>query len=85
MLLVRFLFPSIVVVSTNDPYVKLARAEFFAKSWGSRFVTIARAGHINANSGLGEWTEGQKLLQELLREALPTVGASRRKNSYERR
>jgi len=26
------------VASTNDPHVQLARAEFFAKSWGSRFV-----------------------------------------------
>jgi uncharacterized protein len=66
--LVRFPFPSIVVASTNDPYVTLARAEFFAKSWGSGFVTIAQAGHINARSGLGEWAEGKKLLQDWLRE-----------------
>jgi uncharacterized protein len=67
--LVRFLFPSIVVASTNDPYVELERAELFAKSWGSRFVAVSQAGHINASSGLGEWLEGKRLLQELLRAA----------------
>ena len=67
--LARFPFPSIVVASTNDPYVALERAEFFAKSWGSRFVAVSQAGHINASSGLGEWLEGKRLLQELLRAA----------------
>lgn len=62
----RLPFPSIVVASTNDPYVGFDRAEHFAKSWGSRFVTVPRAGHINAASGLGEWGDGRKLLDELL-------------------
>ena len=64
--LVRFPFPSIVVASTDDPFVALDRAEFFARCWGSRFVTIPQGGHLNANSGLGEWLEGKKLLKELL-------------------
>lgn len=63
--LVRFPFPSIVVASTNDPRVEFERAEFFARSWGSRFVAVSGAGHINDRSGLGEWAEGRKLLQEL--------------------
>lgn len=67
--LVRFPFPSIVVASTNDPRVGLERAQFFARSWGSRFVAVSAAGHINESSGLGEWAEGKKLLQELLRAA----------------
>lgn len=67
--LVRFPFPSIVVASTNDPYVELERAELFAQSWGSRFVAVSQAGHINASSGLGEWLEGKNLLRELLRAA----------------
>lgn len=65
--LVRFPFPSIVVASTNDPYVELERAELFAKSWGSRLVAVPQGGHINASSGLGEWSEGKRLLEELLR------------------
>ena len=67
--LIRLPFPSIVVASTNDPRVRFERAEFFARSWGSRFIGVAGAGHINESSGLGEWDEGQALLEELLRAA----------------
>lgn len=63
-----FPFPSTVVASTNDPRVDLERAAFFAKSWGSRFVVVPRAGHINERSGLGEWWEAKALLRALLRE-----------------
>ena len=63
--LVRFPFPSIVVASSDDPYVSLERAETFARAWGSRLVRIGAAGHINADSGHGEWPEGRRLLDEL--------------------
>ena len=62
----RFSFPTTVVASTNDPHVDIERAEYFAKSWGSRFVAIPNIGHINAASGLGAWPEGKALLQKLL-------------------
>jgi predicted alpha/beta hydrolase family esterase len=52
--LARFPFPSVVVASTNDPRVEFKRAELFARSWGSRFVAVSEAGHINEDSGLGE-------------------------------
>ncbi len=58
-------FPSIVVASTNDPYGDLAFARATAHAWGSRFVSIGRAGHINAASGLGDWQEGFALLKQL--------------------
>ena len=58
-------FPSIVVASSDDPYVSLERAETFARAWGSRLVRIGAAGHINADSGHGEWPEGRRLLDEL--------------------
>jgi predicted alpha/beta hydrolase family esterase len=60
---------SIVVASTNDPRVDLPRAEFFAASWGSRFVTVKDAGHMNEQSGIGDWAAGRRLLLELLRAA----------------
>ncbi len=63
---VRLPFPSIVVASTNDEFVTLDRAREFADSWGSRFVNIGAAGHINADSGLGCWPFGRELLRELL-------------------
>jgi predicted alpha/beta hydrolase family esterase len=57
-------FPSIVVASSNDPYVTLERARAFAEAWGSRFVEIGAAGHINGDSGYGEWPEGERMLMD---------------------
>ncbi|MES2152245.1 MAG: alpha/beta hydrolase [Pseudomonadota bacterium] len=59
-------FPSIVVASSDDPYVSLERARAFAAAWGSRLVEIGAAGHINGDSGYGAWPEGERLLLELL-------------------
>jgi predicted alpha/beta hydrolase family esterase len=64
--LVALPFPSVVVASTDDPYVTPARAEQFARAWGSRFVTLTGAGHVNTDSGFGAWDEGRRLLDELL-------------------
>jgi uncharacterized protein len=58
-------FPTIVVASSEDPYVALERAEYFAKHWGSTVVNIGPAGHINAASGYGPWAEGMELLRTL--------------------
>lgn len=60
-------FPTVFVASTNDPYTNIERARFFAKKWGSRLVDAGNKGHINTDSGHGEWPEGEALLQELLR------------------
>jgi len=65
--LVPLRFPSIVVTSTDDPFVTPARAAAFARAWGSRLVTFERAGHLNADAGFGPWPEGRRLLAELTR------------------
>jgi predicted alpha/beta hydrolase family esterase len=70
-----FPFPSVVVASTDDPYGTLEHSRECASSWGSRLVTIGAAGHINAASGLGSWSEGYALLQSLLTQ--PGVQADR--------
>jgi predicted alpha/beta hydrolase family esterase len=58
-------FPSIVVASTNDPYCRPSHAERLAFLWGSGFHDAGAAGHINAESGLGDWADGQALLDRL--------------------
>jgi predicted alpha/beta hydrolase family esterase len=58
-------FPSIVVASDDDPYVSPSRAEAFARALGSRFVRAGAAGHINSDSGHGDWPLGRELLAEL--------------------
>jgi predicted alpha/beta hydrolase family esterase len=47
----RLPFPSLVVASRDDPYVEIERAEAFARGWGSEFVDLGRAGHINVDVG----------------------------------
>ncbi|WP_206952672.1 RBBP9/YdeN family alpha/beta hydrolase [Trinickia acidisoli] len=58
-------FPSIVVASSDDPYGSLDFAQRCARAWGSRLIEIGPRGHINADSGLGEWEEGRRLLASL--------------------
>lgn len=62
---IRLACPSIVVASQDDPYASIDFARGCAVAWGSRFVDIGRAGHINAASGLGDWAKGHELLDQL--------------------
>jgi predicted alpha/beta hydrolase family esterase len=61
--------PSILVASTNDPWMTAAKAERWARRWGSEFVNAGALGHINAESGLGDWVFGQRLLHKLAEQA----------------
>jgi len=65
MVLDKLPFPSITVASDNDYYVTLERAKYFATCWGSEFVNIGSAGHINVSAGFGEWEEGLQYLKSL--------------------
>ncbi|MBD0674429.1 RBBP9/YdeN family alpha/beta hydrolase [Streptomyces sp. CBMA156] len=61
----RFPFPAVVVSSADDPWVRPERARAFAAAWGARYVEPGAYGHLNSDSGLGDWPEGRKLLAEL--------------------
>ncbi|WP_292932730.1 alpha/beta hydrolase [Noviherbaspirillum sp.] len=58
-------FRTIVAASSNDPWCALSKAQNWAADWGARFHDIGPRGHINADSGLGAWTEGRAWLEEL--------------------
>jgi hypothetical protein len=58
-------FPTIVVASSNDPWLELTKARRLARQWGGRFVNLGAHGHINAESGFGPWPFGKLLLDEL--------------------
>jgi predicted alpha/beta hydrolase family esterase len=58
-------FPTTVVASRNDPYVRFDLATSFARAWGSRLIDLGFAGHINVEAGFGPWSEGLTLLDEL--------------------
>lgn len=61
----RLPFPSILVASTNDPYGTWTFAARCAQAWGSQLVNAGPLGHINADSGLGDWEAGLRLLEQL--------------------
>ena len=62
----RLPFSSVLVSSTNDPYCSARTAASFARSWGSELVRLQDAGHINVESGHGEWPLGLSLAQSFL-------------------
>lgn len=58
-------FPTVVVASDNDPWMPLERSRLWAQRWGSGFVRLDGAGHINTKSGHSEWPLGLELLEQL--------------------
>ena len=62
----RLPFESMVVASTNDPYISMDRARWFAMAWGSQLENLGALGHINADSAIGDWSDGKALLASLI-------------------
>jgi uncharacterized protein len=58
-------FPSICVISSNDPFCDLVPAQAMAAAWGSRCIELGDKGHINATSGLLDWPQGLSWVEEL--------------------
>ena len=58
-------FMTTLVASTNDPWATIERAESYAINWGSKFINIGAAGHINNLSGHGEWKQGLDILYSM--------------------
>lgn len=58
-------YRSVVVASSNDPFCPVRMAGAYARAWGSEFVRMQNAGHINVDSGHGDWPLGLALLQSL--------------------
>ncbi len=61
----RLPFASLVVASLDDPYCSPERAAQLAADWGSAWHEIGARGHVNGDSGLGDWPEGRALLSAL--------------------
>ncbi|SCB15232.1 RBBP9/YdeN family alpha/beta hydrolase [Cupriavidus alkaliphilus] len=62
----RLPFPTILAASRNDPWMPQRTAFSWGTLWGSELVDVGHLGHINADSGLGEWPEGLALLDTLV-------------------
>lgn len=61
-----FPVPGLVVISSDDSYAEEAYSLELAKTWGLEAVCLGPCGHINDQSGYGEWPEGLALLNRLL-------------------
>ena len=64
----RLRFPSLIVASTDDPYDPDGYAQVKAGQWGSDLHLVGPLGHINSDSGLGDWPAGMELLMAFVRE-----------------
>jgi predicted alpha/beta hydrolase family esterase len=62
-------YKHIVVASNDDPYCPVRTAGAYARAWGSEFLRLQSAGHINVDSGHGPWPLGLALVKSLLAEA----------------
>lgn len=58
-------FPATLVYSDDDPFCSAPRARALAAAWGATAVAAGPRGHLNAESGLGDWPEGRAWLNAL--------------------
>jgi predicted alpha/beta hydrolase family esterase len=61
----RLPFAAIAVTSSDDPYCAPERGATLARDWGAERIDIGARGHINGESGLGDWPAGRALLERL--------------------
>ena len=59
-------FPALVLHSSDDPFCEAGRAQAMAADWGLLAVSLGAAGHVNADTGLGDWPEGLAWLRRVL-------------------
>ena len=58
----RLPFAATCVISSNDPFGSEEAGLSLATSWGADGIKLGPKGHINSDSGLGDWPEGHSLL-----------------------
>ncbi len=68
--------PSMLLASADDPWMGAAQAARWARLWGADLVETGSLGHVNADSGLGDWPDGQRHLHRLADLAQNRVMAS---------
>jgi len=69
-------FPSLMVSSTNNPYMRSDRAAFWAGFWNSAFVSTGAAGAIDPEAGFGPWQQGLEFFDHLKASSMAHVFSS---------
>ncbi|MFJ2259355.1 RBBP9/YdeN family alpha/beta hydrolase [Streptomyces sp. NPDC087844] len=57
---------SLLVAGDDDPYCDPTASAAFAREWQARPHVVENGGHINSDSGLGDWPAGRELLRTLV-------------------
>ena len=72
----RLPFKTVMFASSDDPFCAPERSRQFAAAWGAWHVDAGPRGHLNAESGLGDWPEAHEQLLQLMRadSAEPSPG-----------
>ena len=55
----------------TDPWITLGEARLLALGWGSAFINLGNAGHVNVGAGFGPWPRAKHLVDTLVRCAAP--------------
>ncbi|WP_296223530.1 RBBP9/YdeN family alpha/beta hydrolase [Ralstonia sp. UBA689] len=58
----RLPFPATLIFSTNDPFSDAPWSRQQADVWGAQPIDLGARGHINAESGLGDWPEARAIV-----------------------
>jgi uncharacterized protein len=77
----RLPFASKVVASGDDPYCALQRAEELARDWGSDVWSVGPRGHINGESGLGDWSDGHRMMRQTMKTAQASLRSAQRERA----
>ena len=67
----RLRFSARVLYSEDDPYCEAHRARGMAADWGASASCLGAMGHVNTQSGLGDWPAGLQWPQGLLQRGTP--------------
>ena len=64
--LAKLPFKTVLFSSSNDPFCSPARTRQFALAWGADPTDVGACGHLNAESGLGDWPQAHAQLRRLM-------------------
>jgi predicted alpha/beta hydrolase family esterase len=71
----RLAMDSCVVASDSDPWMSATQARAWALRWGSDWINLGDAGHINVDSGFGPFALARDWTFAALRRVTPALDA----------
>lgn len=64
-------FTALLVHSRDDPFASEPFSVALARDWATDTWALGCCGHVNADSGLGDWQPGWLRLRQLARDGVP--------------